>query len=180
MHDLRDSLINPSPRGTPHFTTSEACRVDQESTRESIARGELKDIRAAVFSNRIWIITSRYCEVGNGVDSLEEYIHSMWYMYYQLGRNISHETPDHEGLILDIVRIQGIGPLTRLVQGNYGVDIARTAEGSTLWNDLPFLVTDMTDFWNSDFPTMSGTHRLNLATFLVKLALTRVGSDRLC
>ncbi|OQE13810.1 hypothetical protein PENFLA_c043G02759 [Penicillium flavigenum] len=116
MHDLRDSLLNPSPRGTPHCTTSEACRVDQESTRQSVARGELKEIRAAAFSNRTWIITSRYCE----------------YMYYQLGRNISHETPDHEGLILDIVRIQGMGPLTRRVQENYGVVIARTAEGSTL------------------------------------------------
>ncbi|KAJ5471734.1 hypothetical protein N7530_009091 [Penicillium desertorum] len=180
MHDLRDSLLNPSPRGTPHFATSEACRMDQESTRESIARGELKEIRAAAFGNRTWIITSRYCEVGDGVDSLEEYIHSMWYVYYQLCRNISHEASDHEGLILDIVRIQGRGRLTRRVQGNYGVDIARTVEGSTLWNDLPFLVTDMTNFCNSDLSTMSGTHRLNLATFLAKLASTRVGNDRLC
>ncbi|GFF31233.1 hypothetical protein IFM58399_02820 [Aspergillus lentulus] len=179
MHNLRDSLLSPSPRGTPHLTTSEAFRIDQEDTRQCTARGEFKEIRSAAFSNRTWIITSRYCELGDGVDSLEKYIHSMWYMYYQLGRNISYETPDHEGLVLDIVRIQGMGPLTRPVRGNYGADIARTAEG-TLWNDLPFLATDMTNFWNSDFPTMSGTHRLNFATFLAKLASTRVGKDRLC
>ncbi|KAJ9241657.1 hypothetical protein DTO169E5_3401 [Paecilomyces variotii] len=179
MHNLRDSLLSPSPRGTPHLTTSEAVERYQEDTRQCIARGEFKEIRDAAFSNRTWTITSRYCEVGDGVDSLEEYIHSMWYMYYQLGRNISHETPDHEGLVLDIVRIQGMGPLTRPVRGIYGVDIARTVEG-TLWNDLPFLATDMTDFWNSDFPTMSGTHRLNFATFLAKLASTRVCKDKLC
>lgn len=141
--------------------------------------GRIQRIRSAAFSNRTWITTSRYCELGDGVDSLEEYIHSMWYMYYQLGRNISYETPDHEGLVLDNVRIQGMGPLARPVRGNYGVDIARTAEG-TLWNDLPFLATDMTNFWNSDFPTMSGTHRLNFATFLAKLASACVGKDRLC
>ncbi|KAJ5435864.1 Protein of unknown function DUF3632 [Penicillium cf. griseofulvum] len=181
MHHLRDSLLGPSPRGAPHNTTiSEACRTDQEITRQSIARGELKEIRGAAFYNRTSFINSRYCEIGDGTDSFEENIHSMWYMYYQLGRNISYETPDHEGLILDIIRIQGIGPLTRRVRGDYGVDIARTAEGSTLWNDLPFLVTDMTNFWNSDFPTMSGAHRLNLATFLAKLASTRVSNDRLC
>ncbi|KAJ5118861.1 hypothetical protein N7526_010498 [Penicillium atrosanguineum] len=179
MHNLRDSLLGPSPRGTPHLTTSEDFRIDQEDIRQCMARGEFKEIRGAAFSNRTWITTSRYCELGDGVDSLEVYIHSMWYMYYQLGRNISYETPDHEGLILDIVRIQGMGPLTRPVRGNYGVDIARTAEG-ILWNDLPFLATDMTSFWNSDFPTMSGTHRLNFATFLAKLASTRVGKDRLC
>ncbi|KGO63202.1 Protein of unknown function DUF3632 [Penicillium expansum] len=180
MYDLRDSLLSPSPRGTSHSTTSEVRQTDQESTRQSIARGELKELRDAAFSNRTSFINSRYCDVGDGVDSFEDEIHSMWYMYYQLGRNISYETPDHEGLVLDIIRIQGIGPLTRPVRGNHGVSIARTAEGSTLWNDLPFLATDMTNFWNSDFPTMSGTHRLNLATFLAKLASTRVGNDRLC
>ncbi|KAJ5316682.1 hypothetical protein N7508_001190 [Penicillium antarcticum] len=179
MHDLRDALLSPSPRGTAHLTTPEAVRLNQEDTRQSIARREFKEVRDAAFSNRTWTINSRYCEVGDGVDSLEEYIHSIWYMYYQLGRNISHETPEHEGLVLDIVRIQGMGPLTRPVRGNYGLENARTAEGS-LWNDLPFLATDMTDFWNSDFPTMSGTHRFNFATFLAKLASTRVGKDRLC
>ncbi|KAJ5776561.1 uncharacterized protein N7511_001572 [Penicillium nucicola] len=179
MHHLRDSLLSSSPRGTPCLTTSQARRIDQEDTRQCIARGEFQEIRGAAFHNRTWITTSRYCEVGDGVDSLVEYIHSMWYTYYQLGRNISCETPDHEGLILDIVRIQGLGPLTRPVRGNYGVDIARTVDG-TLWNDLPFLATDMTEFWNSDSPTMSGAHRLNFATFLAKLASTRVAKDRLC
>jgi hypothetical protein len=179
MYDLRDSLLSPSPRGTSHLTILESFRINQEDIRQCIARGESKEIRDVAFGNRTWVINSRYCENGDGADSLEEYVHSMWYMYYQLGRNISHEAPDHEGIVLDIVRIQGMGPLTRPVRGNYGLDIARTAEG-ILWNDLPFLATDMTAFWNSDFPTMSGEHRLNFATFLARLASTRVGKDRVC
>ncbi|OQD82850.1 hypothetical protein PENANT_c019G07335 [Penicillium antarcticum] len=103
MHDLRDALLSPSPRGTAHLTTPEAVRLNQEDTRQSIARREFKEVRDAAFSNRTWTINSRYCEVGDGVDSLED-----------------------------------------------------------------------------DFPTMSGTHRFNFATFLAKLASTRVGKDRLC
>ena len=100
-------------------------------------------------------------------------------MYYQLGRLTSHESSDHDRLVLDILRIQGKGPLTRPVAGVCGIDIARTVEG-TLWNDLPFLVTDMTDFWINNCASISGAHRLNFASFLAKLASTRVSKDRMC
>ncbi|KAF7520824.1 hypothetical protein PCG10_008750 [Penicillium crustosum] len=179
MHHLRDSLLGSLPRGTPSVTTGDHARSDQESTRQSIARGEFKKIREAAFSNRTWVVTSRYCDIGDGVDSLEGHIHSLWYMYYELGRNISSESPEHEGIVLDILRIQGMGPLTRPVRGVSGIDIARTVDG-TLWNDLPFLAGDMTDLWVNNSASMSGTHRLNLAIFLAKLASARVARDRLC
>ena len=73
------------------------------------------------------------------MDSLEEYLHSLWHRYYQLSCHTSHETPDH------VLRIQGKGLLTKPAPGLYGADIARTVDGM-LWNDLPFLVVDMTDF----------------------------------
>ena len=82
------------------------------------------------FSNRTWVVTSRYCDIGDGVDSLEVHIHSLWYMYYELGRNISSESPEHEGIVLEILRIQGIGPLFRLARGACGIDIARTVDGT--------------------------------------------------
>ncbi|KAJ5958919.1 uncharacterized protein N7479_006069 [Penicillium vulpinum] len=179
MDHLRDSLLSSLPRDTPSITTSDYVRRDQESTRQSIARGEFKEVRDVAFSNRTWVVTSRYCDIGDGVDSLEGYIHSLWYMYYELGRNISSESPEHEGIVLDILRIQGMGPLTRPAPGVYGIDIARTVDG-TLWNDLPFLAGDMTYFWVNNSASMSGTHRLNFATFLAKLASTRVAKDRLC
>ncbi|KAJ5757212.1 uncharacterized protein N7511_007394 [Penicillium nucicola] len=179
MDHLRDSLLSSLPRDTPSTAMADYARRDQEGTRQSVARGEFKEVREMAFDNRTWVVTSRYCDIGAGVDSLEVHIHSLWHMYYELGRSISSESPEHEGIVLDILRIQGMGPLTRPTRGNHGIDIARTVDG-TLWTDLPFLVGDMTDFWVKHGASMSGTHRLNFATFLAKLASTRVAKDRLC
>ncbi|BCS17418.1 DUF3632 domain-containing protein [Aspergillus puulaauensis] len=179
MDHLRDSLLSSLPRDTPSTATIDHARRDQEGTRQSIARGEFRGVRDMAFSNRTWVVTSRYCDIGDGVDSLEGHIHSLWHMYYELGRTISCESPEHEGIVLDILRIQGMGPLIRPARGGHGIDIARTVDG-TLWNDLPFFVGDMTDFWINHGASMSGTHRLNFATFLAKLASARVAKDRLC
>ncbi|PYH67394.1 DUF3632 domain-containing protein [Aspergillus vadensis CBS 113365] len=179
MDHLRDSLLSSLPRDSPSTAANDHARRDQEDTRQAVARGEYQEVRDIAFSNRTWVVTSRYCDIGDGVDSLENHIHSLWYMYYELGRTIPSDSREHEGLVLDILRIQGMGPLTRPSRGVKGIDIARTVDG-TLWNDLPFLVGDMTDFWINHSASMSGTHRLNLATFLAKLASTRVTKDRLC
>lgn len=61
----------------------------------------------------------------------------------------------------------------------YGVDIARTIDG-TLWNDLPFLVGDMTTLWIKHSASMSAAHRLNFATFLAEVASNRIARDKLC
>ncbi|KJJ33286.1 hypothetical protein AFLA70_818g000290 [Aspergillus flavus AF70] len=179
MHHLRDSLLSPSPRGTPYLTELDSASRDEDDIRASAARGEFEELRGAAFYNRTSIVSERYCSIGDGVDSLEHYLHSLWHMYYQLARHTSQETPDHDRLVLDILRIQGMGPLTRPVSGLYGIDIARTVEG-TLWNDLPFLVTDMTEFWINNCAPLAGAQRLNFASFLAKLASTRICKDRMC
>ncbi|XP_014551288.1 hypothetical protein COCVIDRAFT_42373 [Bipolaris victoriae FI3] len=135
MQHLRDGQLSSSPKGPPELTILDDAAHDRQDM-----------LREAAFYNRTSIISNRCCSIGDSVDSLEGYLHSLWHMYYQLGRHKSHETTDQDRLVLDIVRIQGQGPLTRPVPGLYGVYIARTVEG-TLWNDLPFLATDMTDFW---------------------------------
>lgn len=177
MNHLRDSLLSASPRGIPEPLTSD-CK-DYEDVREAAARGEFDELRGMARYNRTWIVSERYCRIGDSVDSLEEYLHSLWHVYFQLGRYTSHETSNHDRIVLDIIRIQGRGPLTRPVSGPYGIDVARTTEG-TLWNDLPFLVTDMTNFWIKNCASMSGIHRLNFTSFLAKLASSRVSKDRMC
>ncbi|KAI4675252.1 uncharacterized protein J4E84_010253 [Alternaria hordeiaustralica] len=179
METFRDALLSPFPKGPSDITKLDDSTHDRQNVRECIARGEIEQLRLGAFTNRTWIISDRYCAVGDGVDSLEGYLHSIWHIYYQLGRLASHESADQDRLVLDIVRIQGLGPLTRPVSGNYGIDIARTVQG-TLWNDLPFLATDMTDFWVTNCALMSGVHRLNLASFLAKLASTRVANHKIC
>lgn len=178
MHRLRDALLSPTPRAVPVLSSAQSLGRDKQDTIECIARGEFEGLRG-VWTNRTWIVTERYCNNGDGVDSLEEYIHSLWHVYYQLARYTSYEKPEHDSTVLDILRIQGLGPLTRPVSGLHSFEIARTVEGA-LWNDLPFLVTDMTEFWVLEFATMPGTQRLNFSTFLAKLAATRVSKDRMC
>ncbi|KAF2126690.1 hypothetical protein P153DRAFT_321336 [Dothidotthia symphoricarpi CBS 119687] len=176
---MNHPLLSTSPKGLTELPSSESATIDAQDVRECAARGEFEEMRGAAFYNRTWIVTERYSIVGDGVDSLEKHLHSLWHMYYQLGLHTSHESSAQDSLVLDILRIQGKGPLTRTVRGSYGIDIARTADG-TLWNDLPFLVTDMTTFWINSCASMSGVQRLNFSTFLAKLASTRVSKDRMC
>ncbi|OQE42165.1 hypothetical protein PENCOP_c004G06906 [Penicillium coprophilum] len=60
-----------------------------------------------------------------------------------------------------------------------GIDIARTPDG-TVWNDLPFLATDTTECWINSYAEMDSKQRLNAASFLAKLASTRIANDQLC
>ena len=83
---------------------------------------------------------------------------------------IPSESSEHEGIVLDILRIQRMELLARPARGVYGVYIARIIDG-TLWNDLPFLVGDMTNLWVNHSASMSGAHRRNFATFLAKLVI---------
>jgi hypothetical protein len=100
-------------------------------------------------------------------------------MYYMLSRYTARDTLEHNLLVLNILRIQGLGPLTHQVHSNYRIDIARTIKG-TLWNNLPFLVSNMTEHWTRDCPVISGAQRLNFTSFLAKAASTQVCKDRLC
>ncbi|RMZ74575.1 cytochrome P450 [Pyrenophora seminiperda CCB06] len=178
MHHLRDSLLSPSPEGPHELNHLDARAKDALSVREAVARGEFEELRGAAFYNRTGVVSDRYCSLGDGIDSLVHHIHSAWHMYYQLAVHTAHDTYDQDRLVLDIVRIQGLGPLVRPVTGQYGVDIARTVDG-TVWNDLPFLATDMTEFWIDNCATLKNAQRLNLASFLAKLASTRVCKDRI-
>lgn len=85
----------------------------------------------------------------------------------------------HHRLVPDILRIQGMGPPTRPAPGLYGINISPTVEG-TLWNDLPFLVTDMTDLWVDNCAPMSGSHHFSFASFLAKLVSTRISKGKIC
>ncbi|OAA59365.1 hypothetical protein ISF_06300 [Cordyceps fumosorosea ARSEF 2679] len=172
-------MIDTSRNRLPELMSLDGATRDKEDVRAAAARGEFEELQKLALFNRTSIVSERYCTVGDGVDSLEGHLHSLWHIYYQLGRHISHETPEHDSLALDIIRIQGLGTLTRPVQGVYGIDVARTVEG-TLWGDVPFLVTDMAGFWSMSCASLSGTHRLNLASFLAKLASTRISKDGMC
>jgi hypothetical protein len=176
MHHLRDTLLSPTPEDPPTVNHLDDIARDIISVRESVARGVFDELHGCAFYNRTASVSDRY-RGGYSIDSVLSSIHSLWHMYYQLGVHTAHDTHDHDRLILDIVHIQGLGPLTR--PAKWGTDIARTVDG-TVWNDLPFLATDMTEFWINNCATLKNAQRLNLASFLAKLASTRVCKDRIC
>ncbi|CAI7643849.1 unnamed protein product [Penicillium discolor] len=147
MHRLRDSLLSPSPKGFPEIGELDSVSHDRQDTRESLARGGSRGspVQLNLDRQRQILQLWRRGELG-------EYIGEIWYMYFQLSLYTSHETPGHNRLVLDIIRIKGMGALTRPVKGIYGIDIARTTEGT----------------------------RLNFASYLAKLASTCVCKDGMC
>lgn len=159
---------------TPEQTTQ-----DFKSTEDAVARGDLDKLRGVAFVSRTWLVTERFCRVGDGVDSLEGYIHSLWHIYYQLARHTATKSLEHTRIVLDIALIQGKGTLVRPVSGPYGHDVARTTDG-ILWVDLPFFVGDMSKFWTANYASMPCKQRVNFASFLAQTAAIRIAKDKLC
>ncbi|KAF9892685.1 hypothetical protein FE257_001087 [Aspergillus nanangensis] len=161
-------LLNDSPDSPPQDNPSHLLSLceasDEWDIRDAAQKGQL-DILQSVTYNRAWYVAFSYCRSGDGIDECTKSLHDL--------------CREQETLLLEILSIRGRGPLTRRAPGGVGVDIARTPDG-TVWNDLPFFVTDMTEFWHREFAAMSITQRVNASTFLAKLASTRVANDRLC
>ncbi|WEW55582.1 hypothetical protein PRK78_001013 [Emydomyces testavorans] len=173
----KDSASTP-PKGDTHAFLVWASVGDRESVREAVRQGNFDELRSAANSKLVFM-TERYCRLRDSVEIFEPTLHDLWYGYYQGAKSLSYASAGLDRLAFDILRTRGLGPLTRPVHGSHGVEIARTPAG-VLWEDLPFFVTDMTDFWINDCATMEASQRLNFAYFLARLASTGLDNDRLC
>jgi len=89
--------------------------------------------------------------------------------------NISEDSPAADRLALQIVQMREQGPLVR--DSPKGDVIEATTSDGRLWADLPFLVSDMAQYWVQDHAAMSSPQRLRFAKFLAKLASAGVGGD---
>lgn len=195
----RDKIVTPSPPisvtklrrhlrmkhpllGDPPMDNASSFLLNLRSPaqwemREVARKGELDSLLGSA-NNRAWCIANEYCN-SDAIDHVIPHLHSIWMFYFFGARYTSHKSTEQDRLVLDILRLRGRGPLTRLSPGECGLDIARTPSG-TVWNDLPYLAADMTEFWMKECGEMSRTQRLNVSTFLAKLASTRVANDQLC
>ncbi|PKY02101.1 hypothetical protein P168DRAFT_292206 [Aspergillus campestris IBT 28561] len=124
---LADSTYSP-PRGEPDPYLVSSSPGDREGLHDAAVKGQFEEFRPAA-NNKTWIISERYCRIGDSVDSFEPILHNLWYLYYQGGRYMSHESTEHDRLVLDVVRTRGLGPLTRPAPSGCGIDIARTPAG---------------------------------------------------
>ncbi|KAB8231849.1 DUF3632 domain-containing protein [Aspergillus alliaceus] len=175
---MEDLLTSSPPKGKPSPYNVDLSPGHRASERDAACQGQFDDLRSAA-NNKVWMISERYCQIGDGVDSFEPTLHDLWYGYSLSGRYLHHESAEHDRLVLDVLRIRGRGPLARPVRGLYGIDIARTPVGA-IWNDLPYFVDGMTEHWVNECASLDASQRLNFASFLAKLASTRIDKDRLC
>lgn len=139
-------------------STPESLATAKAEALADAASGELADLRGVAFYNRTWFITCRFTQAGESVESLKNQFHELWYMYYQLARFTSSESPEQDRLALDIVRILGRGEP---------------------WTEMPFFASDMLELWKESFAVLSSTHRVNVASFMAKLVAAKVAFDQL-
>ncbi|KAL7932091.1 hypothetical protein V8C35DRAFT_308463 [Trichoderma chlorosporum] len=158
---------------------------DRESIEEAIRQKDFDGLKSSA-NSKISFINEEYSRAGRPADAFKPILQDLWYLYYQVGKNVPYSSPEQDKWILHILQARGQGNLTRRAQSsqkdddddNHKREIATTSAG-VIWDDLPFFTADMADFWVKDFATMSATQRVNLSHFLAKLTSTGV-DDNLC
>ena len=135
----------------------------------------------------------------DAMERLEWDMHDLWHLFYHASStsfshsamfsplitpysmyivNISEDSPAADRLALQIVQMREQGPLVRDSPGEGAVKAAAAATSDGhVWTDLPFLVSDMAQYWVQDHAAMSSPRRLRFAKFLAKLASAGVGRD---
>ena len=116
---------------------------------------------------------------GDPVEPFEWDMHDLWYLYIQAGMNINGQHAEQDSLVVQILQMRELGVLVRRGENDDTAEEARTSDGR-IWEDLPFLVGDMTHFWLHDSGSLTPVHRENLASFLAKLGSVGVGGDKFC
>ncbi|KAM0256146.1 hypothetical protein ACHAQJ_005123 [Trichoderma viride] len=155
---------------------------DRESIDEAIRQKDFNGLESSAH-NKIAYISEGYSRDGNPAEAFKIILQDLWYLYYQVGKNVPYSSPEQEKWILHILQARGQGHLTRQAQAsndgdNNRFEIATTSAG-IIWEDLPFFTADMTNFWVKDCATMSATQRINFSHFLAKLVSTGI-DDNLC
>ncbi|RYO92990.1 hypothetical protein DL766_005215 [Monosporascus sp. MC13-8B] len=150
---------------------------DRESVLDAIRQGDFDGL-VGTSSSKLAVMTEGYCRSQQSFETFKPLLHDLWYGYYQGGRHPSHSSAEQDRLAFHILRARGMGALTKRAR-NGSIETAVTLDG-VAWEDLPFFVSDMTDFWFNDCACMEAAHRLNFASFLAKLASTGLCNDKLC
>ncbi|RAH80413.1 hypothetical protein BO86DRAFT_390376 [Aspergillus japonicus CBS 114.51] len=176
---MSDSPMEPSSEPNDSgYSSAQASIEYRESLLTDVRRGHLAELRDSVYNN-YYGITDRFGR-GEPFQELEPAIRDLWFAFHVWARNISHETPEHDRIVLDFIRFQLSGPLQRLVkESDHEFEVAQTSTGAVLWRDVPLFLEDTTAYFIQHFPTMRPDHRLNFTYFVAKVASTGLLQDRL-
>lgn len=144
---------------------------------ESARTGNDRSLSAYRYSH-LSSVNIRVSKSAAPIETFEWDLHDLWHAYYHAAINTSHESPNMDSLAFQLLQAKGQGVLMRRGSQVTDAEEAITSDGS-IWTDLPFLVPDMTSYWIHDYAKMSASQRLNLASFLAKLACIGLNNDRL-
>ena len=123
---------------------------------------------------------NKRCSVGDySDDKLSVDLHDLWYLYYQASKHTSSASANQDRLAFQILqtREQDATALAALPESSRA---GLFTSGSQVWEHMPFFAADMVEFWKQDCAGMSAEQRLNVATFLAKLASVGLVEEKLC
>ncbi|KAK5995596.1 hypothetical protein PT974_04009 [Cladobotryum mycophilum] len=131
----------------------------RESLDRDVARGDGSELRGGSV-NQVYFLGTTYCNHWP-VSEQEEVLHNLWYLYYRGAQLFAHDSPEQD----------------RDDKNTW--EIATVSTGEVIWSELPFFVSDTTEYWVKDCETMSATQRANFSRFYAKVAAAGVGRDKL-
>ena len=136
----------------------------RESIAEEAAKGDENTLDITV-SSAIFASGTKY----HHPLLLDLEMHAFWYVYIEAAKNFTHDNPKQDKLVRYILYMREIG----IVQE--GGTTLQTSNGQKVWSDLPYLVTDLEKACADD--SMLATHRINLHSFIARLAGVGVCGD---
>ncbi|KAL6411750.1 hypothetical protein AUP68_04124 [Ilyonectria robusta] len=180
MQHARDSESSTStPANTSeYFPICLRAYIRQQDEEQARKEGDDNGIWMSIGSSACWALDMGFSLSQRPGDAYAEQLHDQWYRYYQASKNTSASSAAQDRLAFQVVQIQARGTLSRSTAGGDS-EMAVTSDG-TIWTDLPFFASDMTDIWIKECAGMSATHRTNFSCFLSKLASVGLAKEKLC
>ncbi len=111
-------------------------------------------------------VNYRYAVSTNPIILFEWDMHDLWYMFVQASKVIDADDAGQDWLVAQVLYAREMGTISRIgpVIAKAEREEAITSEGFRIWTDLPYLVSDMREFWAKS-KDMSPIHRYNFAAF---------------
>ncbi|MCJ1246901.1 hypothetical protein MMC30_004112 [Trapelia coarctata] len=177
-----DSSYPPSPPSDMGLDLSKISHWELVKlwTDQDAARGDNNTLLDTIESH-IPVLSSRCVLSDIPFPDIERGLRQLWYTVIQAGKAFSYDNCKQDTLVMRILYAREMGTLTR-TRDVLGTDektsaVVRTADG-VIWTDLPFLVRDIYEAWQSSMG-MSVAQRKNFAAFTARLASVGVGNDAL-
>lgn len=129
--------------------------------------------------NSIFNTSQRFTQSNLPAEEFEIDLHDLWFVLIQAGMHINYNHPEQDRLVTQVLFAKEMGVLVRRGDSREVSEEAIVSDGK-VWKDLPFLASDLTEYWLQEHRTMSADERKNLTALMAKLASVGAGGNALC